>query len=39
MQETQVQSLIQEDSTCQGATKAVRHNYRSPSSATAELMP
>ena len=28
MQETQVQSLIQEDPTCLGATKPVRHNYR-----------
>ena len=27
MQETQVQSLVQEDSTCHGATKPV-HNYR-----------
>ena len=28
MQETQVQSLIQEDPTCQGATKPVHHNYQ-----------
>ena len=27
MQETQVQSLIQEDPTCCGATKPMRHNY------------
>jgi len=28
MQETQVQSLVQEDSRCQGATKPVHHNFR-----------
>ena len=27
MQETQVQSLVQEDSTCCGATKPVHHSY------------
>ena len=27
MQETQIQSLVQEDTTCHGATKLVRHNY------------
>ena len=27
MQETQVQSLVQEDPTCQGATKYAHHNY------------
>ena len=27
MQETPVQSLVQEDPTCRGATKPVRHNY------------
>ena len=27
MQETQVQALVQEDPTCHGATKPVRHNY------------
>ena len=27
MQETLVQSLVQEDHTCYGATKPVRHNY------------
>ena len=27
MQETQVQSLIQEDPTCYGATKTMSHNY------------
>ena len=27
MQETRIQSLIQEDPTCPGATKPVRHNY------------
>ena len=27
MQETWVQSLVQEDPTCRGATKPVRHNY------------
>ena len=27
MQGTQVQSLVQEDPTCHGATKPVRHNY------------
>ena len=28
MQEAQVQSLVQEDPTCHGATKPVNHNYR-----------
>ena len=28
MQGTQVQALVQEDPTCRGATKPVRHNYR-----------
>ena len=28
MQGIQVRSLVQEDSTCHGATKPVRHNYR-----------
>ena len=27
LQGTWVQSLVQEDSTCCGATKSVRHNY------------
>ena len=27
MQETQVQALVQEDPTCHGATKPMRHNY------------
>ena len=27
MQGTQVQALVQEDPTCRGATKPVRHNY------------
>ena len=27
MQETWVQSLLQEDPTCRGAAKAMRHNY------------
>ena len=27
MQGTQVQALVQEDPTCQGATKPMRHNY------------
>ena len=27
MQRTQVQTLVQEDPTCHGATKPVRHNY------------
>ena len=27
MQGTQVRTLVQEDPTCRGATKAVRHNY------------
>ena len=27
MQGTQVQALVQEDPTCLGATKPVRHNY------------
>ena len=27
MQGTQVRSLVQEDPTCHGATKPVRHNY------------
>ena len=27
MQGTRVQALVQEDSTCRGATKPVRHNY------------
>ena len=27
MQETRVQALVQEDPTCCGATKPVRHNY------------
>ena len=27
MQGTQVQALIQEDPTCRGETKLVRHNY------------
>ena len=30
MQGTQVWSLVQEDPTCRGATKPVRHNYWSP---------
>ena len=27
MQETRVRALVQEDPTCRGATKPVRHNY------------
>ena len=27
MQGTRVQALVQEDATCHGATKPVRHNY------------
>ena len=27
MQGTRIQSLVQEDPTCRGATKPVRHNY------------
>ena len=27
MQETQVRALVQEDPTCRGATKPVRHDY------------
>ena len=27
MQGTRVRALVQEDSTCRGATKPVRHNY------------
>ena len=31
MQETRVQSLVQEDPICHGATKAMHHNYRAQS--------
>ena len=27
VQETRIQALVQEDPTCRGATKPVRHNY------------
>ena len=36
MQGTQIQSLVQEDSTFLGAVKALCHNYRSPQAATTE---
>ena len=39
MQETQVQSLGQEDPTCQGATKPVHHNYRACVPEPRELQP
>ena len=37
MQETWIQSLVQEDSTCPGVAKPIRHNYWSPRDQTLQL--